>query len=70
MLPISPNTEDIRNYLEMRLERDVEPEAMDNDLRADIISIILDKMSDMYVAASPLSTAYAYRLCVDSFLFR
>ena len=63
VLPISPNTKDIRNYLEMRLERDVEPEAMDNDLRADIISSILDKMSDMYVAAfvvSPLSTAYAY----------
>ena len=63
VLPISPNTEDIRNYLEMRLNRDVEPEAMDNDLRADIVSNILDKMSDMYVAAfavSPLSTVYAY----------
>ena len=73
VLPISPNTEDIRNYLEMRLDRDVEPDAMDNDLRADIVSSILDKMSDMYVApfrASPLSNIYAYRLCVDSFLFR
>ena len=73
VLPISPNTEDVKNYLEMRLDRDVEPEAMDNDLRADIVSTILDKMSDMYVAAfgvSPISTVYAYRLCVDSFLFR
>ena len=73
VIPISPNTEDIRNYLEMRLGRDVEPEAMDNDLRADIVSSILDKMSDMYVATfivSPLSTVYAYRLWVDSFLFR
>ena len=72
VLPISPNTEDIRNYLEMRLNRDVEPEAMDNNLRADIVSNILDKMSDMYVAAfvvSPLSTVYAYRLLVDSSLF-
>jgi len=63
VLPISPNTEDIRNYLDMRLDRDVEPEAMDNDLRADIVSSIQDKMSDMYVAtfvASPLSTVYAY----------
>ena len=50
VLPISPNTEDIRNYLEMRLDRDVEPEAMDNDLRVEIVSGILDKMSDMYVA--------------------
>jgi len=47
VLPISPNTKDIRNYLEMRLDRDVEQEAMDNDLRADIVSSILDKMSDM-----------------------
>ena len=47
VLPISPNTEDIRNYLEMRLDRDVEPEAMDNDLRVDIESGILGKMSDM-----------------------
>ena len=73
VLPISPNTVDIRNYLEMRLDRDVEPEAMDNDLRVDIESGILNKMSDMYVAAfraSPLSKIYAYRLCVDSFLFR
>ena len=59
VLPISPNTEDIRNYLEMRLDRDVEPEAMDNDLRVDIVSSILEKMSDMYVtafSASPLLT--------------
>ena len=73
VLPISPNTEDIRNYLEMRLDRDVEPEAMDNDLRADIVSSILDKMSDMYVVAFvvfTISTVYAYQLWVDSFLFR
>ena len=72
VLPISPNTQDIRNYLEMRLNRDVEPEAMDNDLRADIVECMLDKMSDMYVAAfrfSPLSVVYAYRLWTDSFLF-
>ena len=72
VLPISPNTEDIRNYLEMRLDRDVESEAMDNDLRVDIVSSILDKMSDMYVVAFvvfTLSIVYAYRLWVDSFLF-
>jgi hypothetical protein len=28
VIPISPNTDDIRNYLEMRLDRDDEPEAM------------------------------------------
>jgi len=51
VIPINPNTDDIRNYLEMRLERDVEPDAMDEDLRADIVRVILEKMSDMYVGA-------------------
>ena len=72
VLPISPNTEDIKNYLEMRLSRDVEPEAMDKDLRADIVTSILDKMSDVYVkalAVYPLLMVYAYRLWVDSFLY-
>ena len=50
LIPISPNTQDIRNYLDMRLDRDIDPEAMDNDLRGDIVTSILDKMADMYVA--------------------
>ena len=73
LIPISPNTQDIRNYLEMRLNRDVEPEAMDNDLWGDIVKTMLDKMSDMYVAAfvvPPLSAVYAYQLWIDSFSFR
>ena len=47
VIPISPNRDDIRNYVEMRLDRDAEPEAMSNDLRADIVSVILEKISDM-----------------------
>ena len=46
-IPISPNTDDVRNYLHMKLDRDEEPEAMDDGLRADIVQTILDKMSDM-----------------------
>ena len=46
-IPISPNQDDVKNYVEMRLDRDDEPEAMDKDLRADIVKMILDKMSDM-----------------------
>jgi len=46
-IPISPNQDDIRNYLEMRLDKDVEPEAMNKDLRAEIITTILEKMSNM-----------------------
>ena len=74
VVPISPNTDDIRNYLKMRLDRDDEPEAMDSDLREDIERTILGKMSDMCVAAfgvSLLSRTDAYqRLCVDFSLFR
>ena len=51
VIPINPNTDDVRNYLEMRLDKDDDPEAMDNDLRADIVKIILEKMSDMCVGA-------------------
>jgi len=47
VIPISPNTNDIRNYLKMKLDRDDEPEAMDSDLREDIVKVILGKMSDM-----------------------
>ena len=46
-IPISPNTDDVRNYLQMKLDRDEEPEAMDDGLRVDIVNTILDKMSDM-----------------------
>ena len=71
--PVSPNQDDIRNYLEMRLDRDPEPEAMSNDLRMDIVRVILEKISDMYVRPFRISTPsimYAYQpLCVDSSLF-
>ena len=56
VVPISPNPDDIRNYVEMRLDRDAEPEAMTNDLRADIVRVILEKISNMCVGhlTSPL----------------
>ena len=46
VIPISPNPDDIRNYVEMRLDRDADPEAMNKDLRADLVKVILEKMSD------------------------
>ena len=49
VIPINPNTDDIRNYVEMRLDQDSEPEAMSNDLRADIVRVIQEKISDMCV---------------------
>ena len=47
VIPISPNPDDIRNYVEMRLDKDTEPEAMSNDLRVDIVRVILEKISAM-----------------------
>ena len=74
VIPISPNPDDIKNYLEKRLDRDAEPEAMSNDLRADISRVILEKISDMCVGPfsnSTLSIMYTYLiLCLDSSLFR
>ena len=54
--PISPITNDIRNYVETRLGRDAEPEAMTEDLRADIVRVILEKISDMCVGPFCIST--------------
>jgi len=47
VIPMSPNPDDIRNYLARKLDRDAEPEAMSSDLRADIVRVILEKISDM-----------------------
>ena len=63
VVPISSNANDVRNYVEMRLNRDDEPDAMNNDLRADIVRVILEKISDMCVEAlgvSALSTMNTY----------
>ena len=57
---INPNRDDIRNYVMMRLDSDIEREAMSDDLRANIVKIILDEMSNMYVGAFPLSMMCTY----------
>ena len=46
-IPLNPSTGDIKSYLEMRLENDDGPDAMDDELRADIMRIIPDKVSEM-----------------------
>ena len=74
VIPISPNPNDIKNYLEMRLDMDDEPEAMSDGLRADIMRVILEKIPDMCVgpvSVSTLSMMCTYEwLCADSSLFR
>ena len=46
---VKPAREDIQGYLSMRLKKDVEKEAMDAELEADILRIIPDKISGVYV---------------------
>jgi len=46
-IPLSPAHADIKRYLEMRLDGDTNPNAMDHELRADIMRIIPEKISEM-----------------------
>ena len=54
VVPITPNTLDIKRYLEKKLEMDPEPEAMSDALRADILRVIPERVSEMYVRASTI----------------
>ena len=47
--PIKPTEEDIREYLTMRLKKDLELDAMDTELEADILRIIPERISGAYV---------------------
>ena len=47
IVPISPTEDDIRVYLSVRLERDTEARAMDDDLRRDIMRIIPETISEV-----------------------
>jgi len=63
LIPVSLKVDDIKNYLEMRLDMDDEPEAMNDCLRADIIKIMVERVSDMCVGTfsfSSVSLMYTY----------
>ena len=45
-IPLSPTRGDIMHYLQMRLNGDTDPHAMNDELRADINKIILEKISE------------------------
>ena len=47
VISVSPGKDGVGGYLEMKLGKDEEPEAIDGGLRADIVNIILDKVSDI-----------------------
>jgi len=46
-IPVCPTQADIKSYLEKRLSDDTDPNAMDKKLRADIMRIIPEKISEM-----------------------
>ena len=73
VITITPNMDGLRSYLEMRLDNDPQLEAMNDDLRADILRVILARKSDMCVRVSRISALtkmFTHQLsCVDSFLF-
>jgi len=46
---VSPTREDTEAFLRMKLNGDPEPDAMDESLRAEIMEIIPEKISEMYV---------------------
>ena len=47
LVPISPTRADIRSYLEMKSGGDTNPKAMDHDLWADIMRILLEKITEV-----------------------
>ena len=71
-MPVESNTSDIRNYVETRLDKDVNPEAMSDSLRADIMRMMQENIFDTCVGAFSilallLMNTYL-RLCADSSL--
>ena len=46
-IPLCPTHGDIKSYLEMRLDGDTDPNAMDEELRANIMRIVPEKISEM-----------------------
>ena len=47
MIAVVPTVGDIERYLEMRLDRDPTPSAMDDNLRAEIMRVVPRKISQM-----------------------
>ena len=54
-ISLSPTYSDIKSYLEMRLGGDPIPNSMDDELRADIMRIVPEKLSEKYVRIANMS---------------
>ena len=55
MVSITPTIRDIERYLEMRLDKDTAPHAMDDSLRAEIMRVIPREISQMCLETTPLT---------------
>ena len=64
----SPVGEDIQRYLEMKLQDDSFCEAMDSELKRDIMQVIPERISEMYVDKAVLSSPSHKPLIVARFL--
>jgi len=58
IVPIRPGTQEIKRYLEKKLEMDTMCDAMSDDLRVDILRIIPERISGMCVEASIVLAPY------------
>ena len=61
VIPINPNSEDIREYLEVELKHDSDSEAMNPALKADIMKRIPEMILDGYVMACSILRALSSR---------
>ena len=67
-LQIKPTRKDIMRYVEMMLDEDPDPEAMNASLQAEIMNRVSETISDVYVAAIFRSTLEALLIVVHRFL--
>ena len=61
VISFSPNSEDIREYLELKLKHDSDSEAMNPALKADIMRRIPEKIPDVYVMVNSIMEAASNR---------
>ena len=57
-ISISPKRDDIIGYLHSKLDEDINPDAMDSSLEADILKKIPENISEMYVEATAATLSY------------
>ena len=66
-ISISPRKDDIISYLHSKLDEDMNPDAMDSSLKADIMKKIPEDVSEMYVEAAHSRSSPNYPL-TDTYL--